>query len=495
MAFADVAIVVGSAVGLEGTAAAIGGGAILGAGAGGLYGAVTGDGNIGKDMLIGATLGGAGAYGAGAMGWGGEAADAAFGINAAPAAEAGIPGATGVTGPGGTVPGAVGAGPAPTAFNPAAASAASTAGTPTLGAGYTGSTLGGATLNGLGSQAAADTSAQLGGTAYGGGVAGGGSGYLSGAGTGGSSLTNGMAAAGAWMERNPIMTGLGLYTAASAAGLGKSPGVQLPPGATPTQVDTSYFKLNPSTFQPNRPQPVSGPVKPGVTPPYPDYVKNPYQPTGYASGGIASYRNSNYQDLKDRYAEIQEYEDMISPKRVNTEDPSWIKDVGVVTDTDPNTKNLSPFDKAKYQLAKSYARAGAPTSAGIGLNQQTSPYGTVNTDPLSVQQQQQQTQNAASGGIMGYSLGGYAHGGNPRLLRGPGDGMSDDIPATIGQRQPARLADGEFVVPADVVSHLGNGSTEAGAKKLHGMMDKVRLAKTGKKKQAPQLKTDKFIPT
>lgn len=482
MAFADIAIAVGSAVGLEGTAAAIGGGAILGAGAGGLYGAVTGNGNIGTDMLIGATLGGAGAYGAGAMGWGNEATDAAFSINATPAAEAG-PAST--TFNSAAVPGSVGAGPAPTTFTP----------TPTLGAGYTGSTLGGATLNGLGSQAAADTSAQLGGTAYGGGVAGGGSGYLSGAGTGGSSLTNGMAAAGALMEKHPIMTGLGLYTLASAAGLGKSPGVQLPPGATPTQVDTSYFKLDPSTFQPNRPQPVSGPVKPGVTPPYPDYVKNPYQPTGYASGGIASYSNSNYQDLKNKYAEIQEYEDMISPKRVNTEDPSWIKDVGVVTDTDPNTKNLSPFDKAKYQLAKSYARAGAPTSAGIGLNQQTFPYGTVNTDPLSVQQQQQQTQNAASGGIMGYSLGGYAHGGNPRLLRGPGDGMSDDIPATIGQRQPARLADGEFVVPADVVSHLGNGSTEAGAKKLHGMMDKVRLAKTGKKKQAPQLKTDKFIPT
>ena len=110
-------------------------------------------------------------------------------------------------------------------------------------------------------------------------------------------------------------------------------------------------------------------------------------------------------------------------------------------------------------------------------------------------QQAQQTQNAASGGIMGYSLGGYAHGGNPRLLRGPGDGMSDDIPATIGERQPARLADGEFVVPADVVSHLGNGSTEAGAEKLHGMMDKIRMAKTGRKKQAPQLKTDKFIPS
>ena len=100
----------------------------------------------------------------------------------------------------------------------------------------------------------------------------------------------------------------------------------------------------------------------------------------------------------------------------------------------------------------------------------------------------------ASGGIAGYNLGGYASGGNPRLLKGPGDGMSDNIPATIGDRQPARLADGEFVVPADVVSHLGNGSTDAGAKHLYNMMDKVRKARTGNKKQGKQIKPGKFLP-
>lgn len=100
----------------------------------------------------------------------------------------------------------------------------------------------------------------------------------------------------------------------------------------------------------------------------------------------------------------------------------------------------------------------------------------------------------AEGGITGYNLGGYASGGNPRLLKGPGDGMSDNIPATIGDRQPARLADGEFVVPADVVSHLGNGSTDAGAKHLYNMMDKVRKARTGNKKQGKQIKAEKFLP-
>jgi len=98
----------------------------------------------------------------------------------------------------------------------------------------------------------------------------------------------------------------------------------------------------------------------------------------------------------------------------------------------------------------------------------------------------------AAGGLP--SLGGYASGGNPRLLKGPGDGMSDNIPAVIGNKQPARLADGEFVIPADVVSHLGNGSTEAGAKQLYRMMDRIRAARTGKKKQAPAVKTGKYLP-
>jgi hypothetical protein len=95
----------------------------------------------------------------------------------------------------------------------------------------------------------------------------------------------------------------------------------------------------------------------------------------------------------------------------------------------------------------------------------------------------------------GGSLGGYSDGG--RMLRGPGDGMSDNIPAEIRGRkgrQPARLADGEFVVPADVVSHLGNGSSEAGSRKLYKMMDNIRRARTGRTKQAPAVKADKYLP-
>ena len=86
----------------------------------------------------------------------------------------------------------------------------------------------------------------------------------------------------------------------------------------------------------------------------------------------------------------------------------------------------------------------------------------------------------------GHAKGGY--------LDGAGDGMSDSIPATIEGKQPARLADGEFVVPADVVSHLGNGSTKAGAKNLYAMMDRVRQARTGTKKQGKQINPHKMMP-
>jgi hypothetical protein len=103
----------------------------------------------------------------------------------------------------------------------------------------------------------------------------------------------------------------------------------------------------------------------------------------------------------------------------------------------------------------------------------------------------------ANGGISdaGYNLGGYSDGG--RLLRGPGDGVSDSIPAMIGKKQPARLADGEFVVPARIVSEIGNGSTEAGARKLYGMMDRVQAARrqtVGKGKVARNTRADKYLP-
>jgi hypothetical protein len=104
---------------------------------------------------------------------------------------------------------------------------------------------------------------------------------------------------------------------------------------------------------------------------------------------------------------------------------------------------------------------------------------------------------AAGGGISGLGMqhmapNHYAAGG--KYLHGPGDGMSDNIKANIDGHQEARLADGEFVIPADVVSHIGNGSSNAGAKKLHKMMDRIRHARTGNPKQGKQINPDKFLP-
>ena len=144
---------------------------------------------------------------------------------------------------------------------------------------------------------------------------------------------------------------------------------------------------------------------------------------------------------------------------------------GMYRDTDEDTASLGAYDAAMKRMEKQFAAANLkpkemPKSGIAKLGQMKA---------------------MAEGGLGSYSDGG-------RMLKGPGDGMSDDIPAMIGKKQPARLADGEFVVPADVVSHLGNGSTDAGAKKLYSMMDKVRTARTGKKKQAPAVKADKYMP-
>jgi hypothetical protein len=113
------------------------------------------------------------------------------------------------------------------------------------------------------------------------------------------------------------------------------------------------------------------------------------------------------------------------------------------------------------------------------------------------QDDQQYVQQQAGGGLSDarYNLGGYSDGG--RLLRGPGDGVSDSIPAVIGKKQPARLADGEFVVPARIVSELGNGSTEAGARKLYAMMDRIQSARkktVGKDKVAHNSRSSKYLP-
>jgi hypothetical protein len=134
------------------------------------------------------------------------------------------------------------------------------------------------------------------------------------------------------------------------------------------------------------------------------------------------------------------------------------------------------FNPDTYVPARSYAGGGITALADGG-----------NYDMMVGEQPMYQ--GMAGGGST--DLGGYSDGG--RMLKGPGDGMSDSIPASIAGRRPARLARDEFVVPADVVSHLGNGSSDAGAKQLYAMMDRVRSARTGNKKQGREINARKYL--
>jgi hypothetical protein len=236
----------------------------------------------------------------------------------------------------------------------------------------------------------------------------------------------------------------------AAPGIGAQMGMtNLSSGQVPTGQSGSILDRLSPNFRAQEPaQP-----NPYYTAQYPDYKKNPY---GMAGGGAIAFANRGIVEPLPR---------------------SSGADVGTYTDTDPNTAKLDAYNAALYRFNKANKKAGIKA-------------------PIQFKQAQSlgDIEEAATGGLMAghSSLGGYSDGG--RLLKGPGDGMSDSIPAQIGHKQPARLADGEFVVPADVVSHLGNGSTDAGAKKLYGMMDKIRSARTGKKKQAPEVKTEKYLP-
>ena len=223
---------------------------------------------------------------------------------------------------------------------------------------------------------------------------------------------------------------------------------------------------------------------------------------GYASGTLAQTNGHHTDSLMQ---ELNQYANMATnPDPFNTgygaaQPAQSMMGQGIVGNDDPDLRGKNPYQRAQIMNAK--LASVANMQGQIAATPNTPTLGGLNMAPQ--QQPQPQPQTAAGGGIMnayasggvsgGFNLGGYSDGG--RLLKGPGDGMSDNIPATIAHKQPARLADGEFVVPADVVSHLGNGSTDAGAKRLYSMMDKVRHARTGSEKQGKEINADKFLPT
>jgi len=456
MAFVDVALAVGTFVGADalgaGAATLIGGG-LLGAGAGGLYGGLTG-GNVGKDMLYGGLLGAGGAYLGGA------------GAATTPAMETAQAGTLGGANSIGTVANAV--------ANPS-----------------------------LSSLPAANIMADTGGMA----LPGMASGAVSAAGIGAGTAASGLAS----YLPTAKQAAMGLTAAAllKNATQNNVPTQLQQPNSNP--MGLARLSPNFKGYQPNQPNPYYNAQ-------YPNYVQNPYAPIQMAEGGLTpsdsqgtveqmsrenamggntmfpqsgiggltganTYQNatntpmgSNVIEPTDAITDPYTGQMKFASGGHLSSSPS-IPDTGIFYDSDLTTKNLPAWNAAQ---AKYKQIAGRANIKSLALPK-------TNIEKLGGDF----SDTGASGGIA--TLGSYSDGGH--LLKGPGDGMSDNIPAQIGKHQPARLADGEFVVPADVVSHLGNGSTEAGAKKLYTMMDKVRQARTGKKAQGKQIKADKFLPT
>jgi hypothetical protein len=231
---------------------------------------------------------------------------------------------------------------------------------------------------------------------------------------------------------------------------------------------------------------------------YRNYQTNPYMP------GVMSSARGGLQDIP-KYSGATDSMINLSQKLLTTP----YKEAPIIP-TDPGSAYGGPgiveYEK-EYEGMSPTQRTEAKMKALFGNKIAVSPFaslGAISTDPAIVAQQaiqdaqNKQSQSAKEGGLQGYaqgglgSLGGYSDGG--RLLKGPGDGVSDSIPASIGHRQPARLAEGEFVIPARIVSELGNGSTDAGAKRLYAMMDRIKAKRAKVKDIAADTKTYNLLP-
>ena len=408
MAFVAVAASVGTFVGLSGTAAIIGGGALIGAGVGGAYSAITGDGNILNSMLTGGLIGGAGAYGLNAMGVGSGTAAGAKGV------------ATGATGTGTT-------GAAATAVNTAtpAMSAANTA----PGFAYT-------------------PAGEMVSSAY------------------PASVTGAVNTAG-FVPPSPAGIGAVGKTATGLTGMEK---LGLGLGAT------SLLSLMGSQNQPKLPVPeTQGTIRPYTY----SSTQNPAggaYPSPYAGPAQYDLAGNPILDTRERDYFTQSF---------TAGEPYQAANGGLMAAG-------GPVERMSMMNTAINPQGGMYPQGMIDKTQYALP--TQRPTSMEVLDAGAQRMYAAGGNVQRYNLGGYSDGG--RLLKGPGDGVSDDIPATIGNRQPARLADGEFVIPARIVSELGNGSTDAGAKRLYAMMDKIQAGRkktVGKGKVAVDSKAKKHL--
>lgn len=176
---------------------------------------------------------------------------------------------------------------------------------------------------------------------------------------------------------------------------------------------------------------------------------------------------------------------MIQPPMMN-QPTGGFTNYGIGLPSPEESSIYSATKQPKISTGFKFGGGGSDNSDIVGYTGAGQPvYGSLSSVPNSV--------------FGGSDAGGAAEGGlasmrEGRFLRGDGDGMSDEIPASIEGEVDALLSDGEFVIPADVVSHLGNGSSEAGARVLYEMMDRIRKERTGKEEQAKEVPVDKVLP-
>jgi hypothetical protein len=221
-------------------------------------------------------------------------------------------------------------------------------------------------------------------------------------------------------------------------------------------------------------------------------VNQPAALTGLAGSLPSGWSGYGAEQKIDWYNQNQVTPDQLLGAGVQQDELDWMGKQGYLGGQQPAAQPMSqPISQPMVQ----------PKQTGIAqpmtqqMPQQTLPQPMPDQprSPLpDFQLNEQEQVMAAQGGIMGYARGGKAM--SPRYLRGETDGMQDRIPSNIDGVQPAKLSHGEFVIPADVVSHLGNGNSDAGAKVLYKMMDRVRQARTGNKKQGKQINPEKFTP-
>ena len=244
---------------------------------------------------------------------------------------------------------------------------------------------------------------------------------------------------------------------------------------------------------------------PYYTAQYPDYRAKPY---GMNNGGLSDidrYKSKGKVDVEKQLRSIETMNkgvNLMSPTPdgfapIVPRDPGDAMGGPGIMQYEQEYAGMSP-DQRAYAMMKNLRKKTLKDDLATGL-QPVGALGELDLMPvmqkqamLEAQAKNQIAQEAKRGGLMDSHLGDYSDGG--RLLKGPGDGVSDSIPATIGGKQAARLAEGEFVIPARIVSELGNGSTDAGAKRLYAMMDRIKAKRRKAKDIAADTKSYKLLP-